>query len=426
MRQKLKTLFFLVFLISSEFSFSASAPLCSFLFTNLENFHYPEQIKLLSAHAPHTILDMQSYLKSKLGAEVLKSVADAKTSYQILLGDSSEKSTFLKNKNILLKTEIQNPFGAFNVTMLSLPEGKIKFVFTNVNGESRYLQLLSFLKLAGIAESRISLEGKLSSYRALYLETFQKINHKPDLVVFGFANTAIQAISETGAKTIWQTVHKKNLEYSNKKWIKPSPTKHELSNMGIQILKFKNGKEVWFIDNEYGDRAAQLTKALAQYGVKNILLLGTAGALNSNYKVGDIVSPEFSIKADGQIAQLNTLGLFQKKYGLHSHVDTPSLETKAWLNSELQRQVDFVDVELQKVMQASNGIQIDSYLVISDVLTSQAPTDYTQWSESHRLEIKQSLYPILNMFLQRAGVTNLNELRHYQIVPFIEKSRVTK
>lgn len=400
----------------------AETIMCKSLFARTNVFAYPPLLKTITPETPHTIQNLPAYLELKLGKKVLELAQLGSASFDILLGKERDQITNSAIYDIVEARPIENPFGAFNVSYVRFRTGEEKVIFTNINGESRYIQLLSFLKLAGVAERRISVKGDLTSYRSLYRETFKKIGHKPDLVVFGFANTAIQAMAEMSNKRLWKMVKEKNKFYAEEKWIKPDSHEHELMNMGIQVMRFAGGKKVWFIDNEYGDRAGQLARALREHGVKEVLLLGTAGALKSKYKVGDIVAPDAVMNEKGLIEKLKTMGLYKQKDGTHVHVDSPAVETKEWLDRS-RAVADFVDVELLKVAQEIKNIPYDAYLVISDVLHSDKPSDYTQWTEQHRVQLKQNLIPILTLFLQRAGVTDLNDLRMYGIHPFIQTDK---
>lgn len=403
-------------------AFATEAILCKSLFARTNVFEYPPLLKTITPQTPHTIQNLPQYLELKLGKQVLQQAQLGRATFDILLGQERDQITNSAIYDIVEARPVDNPFGAFNVSYVKFRNGEEKIIFTNINGESRYIQLLSFLKLAGVAEGRITVKGDLTSYRRLYLETFKKIGHRPDLVVFGFANTAVQALAEFGSKRLWEKVKEKNKFYAEEKWIKPDSHEHELMNMGIQVMRFTGNKKVWFIDNEYGDRAGQLARALREHGAKEVLLLGTAGALQSKYKVGDIVSPEAVLTEKGLIEKLKTLGLYRKKDGTHAHVDSPAIETKEWLD-KTRTVADFVDVELLKVAQEIKNIPYDAYLVISDVLHSDQPSDYTQWSDQHRQQLKHNLVPILNLFLERAGITNMNDLRMYTIQPFIQTDK---
>lgn len=413
-------IFSILFLGPIVWADTFEAALCRSLFAQSQPFHYPAILNSLAPNVPHTIQNMKDYLERKLGKQVVESATDPRTTYQILLGPARKKLPELAANGIVHSQTIENPFGALNVVRLVKKDGSEIFVFTNINGESRYMQLMSFLKLVGIPESKINVDGYLTSYKNIYKKTFEKIGPKPDLVVFGFANTAVQALAEASDRTIWSNVMDNNIKYAEKKWKKPDSFEHELANMGIQEMVFEGNKKVWFIDNEYGDRAAVIARSLREYYGDSFLtlVLGTGGALNSKYKVGDIVSPKFTLTNGDIRTPLNSLGELISKEGDHVHVDSPGLETKAWLHQQIASKADFVDVELQKIANELQGTKFDTYLVISDVLFSNTPSDYTQWSENHRQELKQKLFPILEHFLKKVGILNLEMLQKYNIQKF--------
>lgn len=386
--------------------FAQSAGSCEDLFAF--DFEYPPIVEKLDPKAPHTIEDVTGYLKSKMGAEIVDLARDNRTDFIVLKGHGKKTAEFFQSENILRYNELKNPFGAFNVVKVDYRGGGSSVVITNVNGQSRYIQVLSFLRLLHVPETKIRVKGYLRSYKAMYKKTFESIGKAPDLVIFGFSNTSFEIIAHhypvTGIKS--KEMHELNGSYATNKWIKPSFNEHELQNMGVQVMTFKNGKTVWFIDNEYGDRATVLAEAMQDYGIKNILLLGTAGALNPAYSVGEMVSPDFYVRANGSVVPSNSKSPAIAKEGEHVHVDSPGLETKKWLKEQVSDGVDFVDVELQKVSSVIRpDVHYETYLIVSDVLNSDKPQDYTKWSEQSRQNTMATLKPVLEGSLQRIGVT---------------------
>ena len=380
-------------------------------------FEFPASVEKVDPNEPHTIEDVTSYLKSKMGPEIIDYAKDIQTDFIVLKGHGKKTAEFFKSENILRYKELKNPFGAFNVVKVDYKNGRSSVVFTNVNGNSRYIQVLSFLRLLHVSESKIRVKGFLRSYKSVYAKTFEKIGKAPDLVIFGFSNTSFEIIAQTHPSLIdGARMYERNQSYATKKWIKPSFDEHELQNMGVQVMTFKNGKTVWFIDNEYGDRATVLVDALQDHGVKNILLLGTAGALNPQYSVGQMVSPDFYVRANGSVVASNSVSPRIEKEGEHVHIDSPGLATKAWLKEQVSDGVDFVDVELQKVSSSiREKVHYETYLIISDVLNSDKPQDYTKWSEQSRKDTMATLAPVLKDSLKRIGIDSSMAIRKFDI-----------
>src|SRR5690606_13501526 len=74
------------------------------------------------------------------------------------------------------------------------PNGKPGYVIQRVNGDDRVIHIQSLLKLAGAPEENVQTVGRTHSWRADYLKAFQRIGHKPDHVVYGFANTLVDTV----------------------------------------------------------------------------------------------------------------------------------------------------------------------------------------------------------------------------------------
>lgn len=382
-------------------------------------FSFPRIIDELDPYAPHTIEDVPSYLRNKIGKETLSEVHNENVDYIILQGPGTLYKNFFTAPDVVKIKEIPNDFGAFNVVRVEFKNGRSAFVFTNVNGESRYLQVLSFLRLARVDENRIYSKGQLVSYNIIYRRTFRALKEVPDLVVFGFSNTSFEIITKNNPVKAREAYLATNHRYATQKWIKPLFMEHELQNMGVQAMTFANGKKVWFIDNEYGDRATVLIEALQNHGVKNILLLGTAGSLNPIYQVGDVVSPQTYADGNGGMILSNTTFSLVQRSGEHVHVDSPALESKRWLKQEIADGNDLVDVELQKAAGViAPTVHFEAYLVVSDLLNSKTPQDYTKWTEKSRQKSMEALKPILTQSLLRIGVQPTTEITGYKVEYF--------
>lgn len=377
---------------------------CHAKFASLVEFEYPKKIAQLYPGVPHTIQDLEKFLKDKLGIEVIESIKGKSARYIVVSGPARSPFDYFKRDTILSYREIHNPFGAFNTLEVKLRDGSISYVFTNINGSSRETQIFSLLKLAGASSDRVQHLGRSSRYHSLYRRTFKKIGHRPDLVVFGFANTAVEGLLEGGAKRNLETMIRKNKDYSKNKWIKPRFDEHELWKMGVQVLEFESGKKVWLIDNEYGDRAAWLMDSLHEIGSRRTVFLGTAGSLNSEYKIGDILTPQRLVGLTQDTNSPKIRGKIPPR-GSHGDVDSPSLETKDWLNEQIQAGVDYVDVELQKVVpRVAKDSEFSAYLVISDEINSPTIKDYTHWGEAERQGVKIKITSILRKHLEEVGI----------------------
>lgn len=395
---------------------AANAIACHDLFAARAEFRYPSEILALDMTQGHTIQNLSRHLREKLGDETFASFTSPETRYVIVQGPARSPLKHLRSSSVEEIKEISNPQGAFNVVKASYADGKTDFVFTNVNGESRLTQVLSYLRLGRVEEKRISLVGRQTTYENVYRKTFEKIGHIPDMVIFGFANTAVEIMASHSAR-MGSKILKENEVYADRKWKKPAFHQHELLHMGVQVFSFANGKKVWVLDNEYGDRAGVLARSLVRHGVKRVLLLGTAGAVRGDYRVGDRVSPELMANDKGVLQKSPGLELVQKKSGVHTHVDSPILETKAWLQKKTAEGIDFVDIELQKVAPEFKDLDFAAYFIISDVIGSKRPSDYTQWTDRDRVNSRKKLSPVIEAFAKLSGI-DLKTIEDYRIHKF--------
>jgi len=385
-------------------AWSSASAYCSAKFAALSEFSYPATLSHLAPEVPHTIKNLPKFLRDKLGAEVVEAAGRTDTRFMVVYGPALQPLEYFDPAKVASIREISNPFGAFNSAEVKLKDGTTTYLLTNINGTSRETQVLSLLKLAGVDSRRIVPLGRSVSYRDVYRRTFRKIGHQPDLVVFGFANTALEGMLENPAIREAAKMLEQNRAYAERKWIKPRYDQHELQYLGVQVVETETGRKVWFIDNEYGDRAGWLMQALNDVGAKRTVFFGTAGSLNPKFKVGDLVSPERFAGPSGRARNARVRSKLPLS-GTHGDVDSPSLETLEWVAEQAKQRVDYVEVELQKVLpHVQEDSNFSAYLVISDEINTTHVKDYTLWGESERISTKSKIKSILQEHLHDSGI----------------------
>ena len=128
-------------------------------------------------------------------------------------------------------------------------------------------------------------------------------------------------------------------------------------------------------------------QALGEYGAKDILFLGTAGAINPEFKVGDWVDPE-TVK--------------------HTHVESPNLEAQVWLNEKTKAGVDIVDVEYAYAKVSAGkipGMKFESRLLISDVLQGPNHADLHESTSIAKIDhLRENLKKLLIGKLSTLGL----------------------
>ena len=406
--------FILIFTITVK-----SSDFCSDLFYTI--FDYPEIVKQLDPNEEHTIEKKSAFIARKISLNLLENAKTAQI--EIILGPATSeiKRYFGDNYKSIIREE--NPDGAFSVWKIEYLDSTVKYFITNVNGESRYIQLLSYLKLAGILEHQIKLHNKMSNYKEIYERTIKEIGEKPSLVVIGFANTLVRELINNGvSEETKQISFDKNTKYTELKWQKHEYWEHELKYLGIQIIKLHSGETIWFIDNEYGDRIVDIKEALEDNDINNILIFGTAAGLNSSMKVGDIIAPETftyfignEIHTEYNWANADALPM---KSGTHGDVDSLALETKKWLNKMNQNFISSVEVELTKILRSKKNDSLSAYLVVSDLLLENDGVDYTNWKDLHREKTGKKIFEIFISELNKIKINDLSDLQ-YKIQNFL-------
>ncbi len=154
------------------------------------------------------------------------------------------------------------------------------------------------------------------------------------------------------------------------------------------ILKGKDGKEQrWRIfSNMWGDEVVPVANALKATGVKDVVYIGTAGALpGSGMKVGDVAIPRTAIDQEGVSYKVKEN--FSRKviattpgasvHGMTSdvtviNVASPLDETKQWVRNA-SKVAQVVEVETAYLAQAfqSRGVNLTPFLLISDVVGAE-------------------------------------------------------
>lgn len=161
--------------------------------------------------------------------------------------------------------------------------------------------------------------------------------------------------------------------------------------MSDYILKDAKGTEQrWRIfSNVWGDEVLPIAEALKATGTKDIIYIGTAGALpDSGLKVGDLVVPESAISPEGKkfpIQKITKLPDGAQRVGTVVNVTTPFNETEEWLAS-IKGKAQVVEVETAHLARVFKGkdFNVRPYLLISDVVGVEGETLASASSSARR------------------------------------------
>ena len=340
---------------------------------------YDSSLSGLDSRSKHTIKDLRAYLTSNLGSETLHAIQNGSTEFRIVLGDGKDALAWVHSdgwKNIKI---IEKKEGFHQVYSAEKGTQKVYFI-VRVNGEDRKIHIQSLLKLANLPHERLRTVGEHHSWRSDYVKTFQSLGEKPDAVFYGFPMSVLGAILLENK--LGNILHIKKY-YALKKERHSTPniaTESDLKNIFMFKVERADGKKIRIFNSLYGDLSRDLLLALNDIGANNIIFAGTAGALTSQFHVGQVVNP------------------LEIKY---ERISTPNLETEEWLQNRIRAGVSVIDVELGywlDVAKLNPKIKLQSYLMVSDVLSGEHSKDMTEWKSSDG----NAITPVIIQSLRRA------------------------
>jgi uncharacterized protein len=385
---------------------------------------YRHEITSLKPGEAHTVKNLEKYIKDNLGAETIAAIRNGREPFIIYQGEGGEVSAEMEKKGWKMLGPVGKREGFHQVYHMADEKGEPFYAVIRVNGDDRVLHMQSFFKLAGLPEERLTTMGHYSSFRDDYLKTFQKLGHKPDYVIYGMGKTAASALMtsrplhnarELGSIFTEKFTGKRNAPAE----AKPSAPAHDLDGLSMQVMTLENGKHVWFFPPLYGDLSRDVMEALVQHGAKDITFMGTAGAVNPSFKVGQIVSPTARIASDGKHEDLQWLAPSPGATPcVYMRVATPNIETEKWGREVHEQGVDSIEVELGywlDELRKHPDIKFRVQNVISDVIQGERHADMTQWSPHNNLRI---LGTVRRSLLAGSGLKEEDlAVAHYQSVP---------
>jgi hypothetical protein len=191
------------------------------------------------------------------------------------------------------------------------------------------------------------------------------------------------------------------------------------------LLEDKNGNiKRWRVFSAvWGDEIIPIARALKNTGHKDVVYIGTAGAIaNKGLKVGDVIAADHVYTHSGKKLKFNegTLVKNERAYGV-GQVHTPFDETDKWLAAESPK-IDAVEVETGYLReQLGEGVKLEAYLLISDVVGSESET-LAHAAQSSSKRKKGQLKLLENLFVQNGIVAPIS---NYEMMPTNRVLKVT-
>lgn len=388
---------------------------------------YAKEIQNLSPSAPHTVKDVRGYLKDNLGLDTLTAAQDHKTQFIIAVGEGPVILEKMESQGWKILNQVNKTQGYHQVYHAQSPTGQKTFIVARVNGNDRIIHIQSLLKLAGVSASRVQTLGETRSWEKEFLESFKNIGQAPDLVVYGFANTAVDTV-------LLQNKMRNDkhfddfLEAYQARHLPVSRHSHDFDGNVLQVIRLKNGKTIWFINCMYGDISKDLGVALAKHGAQKILFLGTAGALDSSFAVGDLTIPTTVRHENGQRSSMSNFNKIKsvQKRGVYQRVSTPNIETQEWLQQSLKNGVELVEVELDywsDVIKDYPKMSVTPVIIVSDVLSGPNAQDMTIWGINETQALRPKFRDIFFEMFEAKSESEFS-IDSYFAVPLVTGARI--
>ncbi|MDQ7826151.1 MAG: membrane protein insertion efficiency factor YidD [Candidatus Eremiobacteraeota bacterium] len=353
---------------------------------------YRGEIASLDPGDPHTIKDLERYLEDNLGAAAMEAIKSGNEPFVILQGEGSRAFDAMKARGWKVLEKVEKREGFHQVCRVQDGAGKAMYAVVRVNGDDRVLHIQSLLRLAGLPADRLSTAGRYTPVKDDFLKAFESLGHVPDYVVYGMGKTAAAALMT--AKPLHNAKELAGV-FSGKKPAGGAapPGKepaHDLSGLSVHVMELENGKHLWFLPPLYGDLSKDVMAALIEHGAKDITFMGTCGAVNPSYRVGQIATPVERLRPDGSRERLDWLAPSPGATpGTYTRVATPNLETVQWARDTVKIGVDTVEVELGywlDELKSHPEIKFRVQNVVSDVIQGDHHADMTQWNSLNNVK----------------------------------------
>ena len=367
---------------------------------------YRPELEALSPDAPHTVKNTDAYLRDNLGDEAADAARRGGAPFLITVGEGREALARARSLGWTIGAKLSKREGYHQVFAAKDPSGKEGFVLQRVNGEDRVLHIQSLLKLAGARAEFVFTEGATKSWRAHYRAAFDKLGYVPDLVVYGFANTAIDSALLRNAFKNGRHFATLKRNYARKRAAIAGAGEDsgDLDGMSMQVLELADGRRIWFLHCMFGDLARDLVGAAVDHGAKNVAFIGSAGSLEATARMGEVVTPAAYRRADGTVESLDRLPVIPgvPRRGTYERIATPNLGTKAWAAAARARGTDLIESELGYILDELKDrpdVRLQAALVIAEATYAPEGRDMTEWDLSDLRKLVPALGRVLDSAL---------------------------
>ena len=153
---------------------------------------------------------------------------------------------------------------------------------------------------------------------------------------------------------------------------------------GVEILRHKSsGKRLVNVRILYGDASFDLAEAFYRKGIRRVIHLGTAGALDPGFAVGDIVTPREFSTPEGVVTDFSNVKVLlpenvPRHIVRHGWVNSVLSETKGLIQTMAEQGIQSLDVEgmyMGKFAGKHPDAFVSSIMIVSDHLYGKETYD---------------------------------------------------
>lgn len=423
------------------------------------------------------LLDVERYIAEKTSRAIMWDAISNDRDFEFHIGNQADFNLNMRSRDVEIVAEILPMARNYNKIYLtySPKTNRYAYVMNLISGEDRIKHLMAQLRIIRFnnkqyidgKRDRVQIYGSASKFHteqeAKLLDIF---NHLPkaDKVIIGQKGAIDDAIRTAGMLDIISTSKAEVLNNVNlpspKKMkfenllekstavsnfilenIKSNPLKlddvyeklneqisrsykqftseqysHEFSDY---LLMDKNGNiKRWRVFSAvWGDEIVPIASALNKSGHKDVVYIGTAGALaGKDIKVGDVIPGTSVITHDEKTLAFEKSSLIETKSNREfviGQVHTPFDETDVWLKKNNPR-IDVVEVETGYLREKLGpSVNLEAYFLISDIVGSETETlAHAAQNSSKR---KRGQIKLLENLFVKNGI--VSPISNYEMLP---------
>jgi nicotinate-nucleotide adenylyltransferase len=402
------------------------------------------QVESIQFHAPHTLVQLRSYLAERLTEPGMKLIGQPNRSLAVVEGLREHVLGWIADTGGQRALEIvrDRDYITTSLFLVENQDGSTRLVYGGgIYGTSRFLHseamIAGALHFAGQPSQNVTVcrfrhpAEHSGLVTRLYREALSDVSTDTiDTVLIGFHGGVVKSLRER--YRAWQTIpgpwsivdHRLSEKLSRrsdfgetrsgKTWeIQTCDDEHLQHSQLAFYDRTGQQKRLLVTRNVYGDQLGFLIDLLVrEKGIRRIILFGNSGGLTEAMNLGEIYVPCEVVAADGRVSTLDNSWhkppphwfSWTPKPARVSSVFSPLQETQAFINQLRQQGVELVEVETEALLPAQQmflkegrTVEFRTLLQVSDLPgTEQSLSELGQTKRFLKKSMTEGLDLILN------------------------------